>query len=92
MSKKRTSPKSIPATLQDVKRAYNEGVEHGKDAGRAVTTAIILTVLADKHGADHEIMGRVWSDVCELSQEIVEGRVKYSDLKDTLKQEYGIQI
>ena len=54
--------------------------------------AIFFTVLIDKGHAGPERLLRIWRDVNELSDSIIKGYVNVSDLRNTLKQDYGIEV
>ena len=88
MSKgKKKNPRKRPLTMADLKRAKKEVFANA--AGYAM--AIMLTVLVDKfNGAEY--IADVWREVNKLSEEVAEGRVSVPDLKNTLKEEYGIKI
>ena len=82
------NPRRRPATMADVNRA----VEQATNDALAASAAIFLTVLCDKESADAEVIQRVWQEMQELSQSIIDGYVSVSDLKDTLSNEYGVDI
>ena len=84
----KVNPRRRPATMADVNRA----VEQATNDALAASAAIFLTVLCDKEGADAEIIQRVWQEMQELSQSIIDGYVSVSDLRDTLRKEYGVDI
>ena len=84
----KVNPRRRPATMADVNRA----VEQATNDALTASAAIFLTVLCDKEGADAEIIQRVWQEMQELSQSIIDGYVSVSDLKDTLRKEYGVDI
>ena len=84
----KVNPRRRPATQADVNRA----VEQATNDALAASAAIFLTVLCDKESADAEIIQRVWQEMQELSQSIIDGYVSVSDLKDTLRKEYGVNI
>lgn len=86
--RKKTNPRKIPATAADVKRAAKEGVD-GTVSG---VQAIFFTVLRDKEGYDKERLHEFWENVKKLSEEIIEGRVTISDLRQVLREEAGIYI
>lgn len=85
---KKTNPNKIPRTQADVDRAHQQGL----DFGRKAAMAIFFQVLMDKEHADLEVMQRVWKEVCDLSQEIVDGAVTVADIKTVLREEYNIFI
>ena len=84
----KVNPRRRPATMADVNRA----VEQATNDALAASAAIFLTVLCDKESADAEIIQRVWQEMQELSQSIIDGYVSVADLKDTLRKEYGVNI
>lgn len=84
----KVNPRHRPATMADVNRA----VEQATNDALAASAAIFLTVLCDKENADAEIIQRVWEEMQELSQSIIDGYVSVADLKDTLRKEYGVDI
>lgn len=84
----KVNPRRRPATMADVNRA----VEQATNDALAASAAIFLTVLCDKESADAEIIQRVWEEMQELSQSIIDGYVSVADLKDTLRKEYGVNI
>ena len=84
----KVNPHRRPATMADVNRA----VEQATNDALAASAAIFLTVLCDKESADAEIIQRVWQEMQELSQSIIDGYVSVADLKDTLRKEYGVDI
>ena len=83
---KKTNPRRIPRSQEDVDRAWEKGVYDGVDSA----SAIFLTVLVDKFGgADH--VRDVWLEINKLSEEVAEHRVSIADLRCTLLEEYGIK-
>lgn len=53
--------------------------------------AIFLTVICDKFaGADW--VDEIWQHCNKLSAEIKEGRVNLFDLRNTLEEDYGIEL
>ena len=84
----KVNPRRRPATMADVNRA----VEQATNGALTASAAIFLTVLCDKKSADAEIIQRVWEEMQELSQSIIDGYVSVADLKDTLRKEYGVDI
>lgn len=89
MSKaKKTNPRRIPRTEADVERARKEGLQFGREAA----TVLFLTVLYDKEHADMEILQRVWGEINDLADSVIKGYVTIADLKNTLKEEYGVEV
>jgi hypothetical protein len=87
MSKK-PNPRKRPANMADVERATKKV----RDEAIRYTSVIFLSVLCDKENADKEIIQRVWYEVNELSDSISKGYVSLSDLRNTLLNEYEINI
>ena len=88
MSRAKTNPRRKPATQADVERAKREAVIEATES----SIAIFFTVMLDKHQYTAEMLQSLWSEVNKLSEEITEGRVKISDLKQVLRDEYEITI
>ena len=88
MSKKKVNPYRIPVTMADLEKAKKQAAEDALHAAYA----IFFTVMWDKEGLEMDGMQRIWDEVNELSKSITEGYVSVSDLKHTLKTEYGIQL
>ena len=84
----KVNPRRRPATMVDVNRAVAQATNDALTA----SAAIFLTVLCDKQNADAEIVQRVWQEMQELSQSIIDGYVSVSDLRDTLRKEYNINV
>lgn len=87
MSKK-TNPRRIPATMEDVNKAKKQAAE---DALRAAY-AIFFTVMWDKEGLEIDGMKRIWDEVNALSQSVTNKYVSIADLQRTLRDEYGIEL
>lgn len=85
---KKINPRKIPATQADVKRARKEG----QDFGTRMATVLFLTVLLDKEGADGDVIRRVWGEINELSQSVIDGYVNLRDLRNVLFEEYEIEV
>lgn len=86
--KKQKSPKSIPATLQDVERAKN----HGRDEAFSMSVAIILSALLDGEFLAPDEMKPAWDRINYLSDSIIKGYINPSDLIHTLRVEYDIYV
>ena len=84
----KVNPRRRPATMADVNRAVAQATNDALTA----SAAIFLTVLCDKQNADAEIIQRVWQEMQELSQSIIDGYVSVADLNGTLRKEYGVDI
>ena len=84
----KVNPRRHPTTMADVNRAAQRAANDALTA----SAAIFLTVLCDKESADVEIVQRVWQEMQALSQSIIDGYVSVADLKNTLSNEYGVDI
>ena len=84
----KTNPNRIPRTQADVDMAYKDGMKYGiRNA-----SAIFLLTLMDKEHADMDILQRVWAEMEDINQDILDGKVKLPDVLDALKQDDGINI
>ena len=93
--KKKTNPRRIPASQADINKVRRELKQAKTEVtGDAVSLAIsmFLTVLCDKFGYDAESLQAVWAEVNNLSDSVVKGYVNVEDLKQVLREEYGIEI
>lgn len=88
MPKVKTNPRKRPATIADINRA----AKATRDTATRLTATIFLTTLLDKEGADTEIIQRVWNEMNDLADSVDKGYVSVSDLANTLRKEYGINI
>lgn len=84
--KKKVNPTKKHVTQADLKKAKNEAVSEAIE----MTWAIFFTVLRDKEGFTTEDLQRIWGEVNDLSESIVQGYVNVADLKNVLKQEEGL--
>lgn len=84
--KKKVNPTKKPVTQADLKKAKNEAVSEAIE----MTWAIFFTVLRDKEGYATEDLQRIWGEVNDLSESIVQGYVNVADLKNVLRQEEGL--
>ena len=84
----KTNPRRVPRTEADVDWARKEGMRIGQD----YATIIYLFVLADKENATPEILQRVAGEINDLADSIVKGYVTIADLKNTLKEEFGVEV
>lgn len=81
---KKTNPRNIPRTQEDVDRAYARGLKEGCDQ----STVIIMSVLLDKFSFEEQST-ELWSHIAKLSEEVLEGRVSVADLRTVLREEYN---
>lgn len=83
----KTNPHKIPRTQADVDKAFDRGVL----IGCSNAAAMFLTVICDKfNGADY--IPDIWREINKLAEEVAERRVSVSDLRATLREEYGIEV
>ena len=88
MKNKKINPNKRPATWADVTRAKREA------SNEAVKLAwsILFYALADKKGMTAEELQDIWRRVDDVSDSVVKGYVKVTELRDVLRKEYGINI
>lgn len=84
---KKTNPRNIPRTQADVDKSFTLGINLGVHNA----SAMFMNVLLDKYdGADK--LRAIWDDLCKLSEEVMEGRVKIPEITRMLKEEYDIEL
>ena len=88
MKNKKTNPRRRPATWADVERAKKEA------QAEAVKLAwsILFYALTDKEGMTVEELQRIWDKVNDISDSVAQGYVNVADLRNVLREEYGINI
>ena len=82
------NPRRVPVSKADLDRAKKDARELAVDTA----IALFLTVLRDKEGYGPKRIRRVWDEVQELSDSVVQGYVSIDDLKAALRDEAGINI
>lgn len=82
----KTNPRKRPVTVADLERVKKKAFKEAAD----YATAIFLTVLLDKENADKEAIIRVWKEINELCDSVIEGYVSVADLRQVLRDEYGV--
>lgn len=85
---KKTNPRRRPATQADVKRAKREA----QNEALSLSMVIFLTVMKDKEGATNDDLYRIWKEIEDLSDSVVQGYVDLWDLKTVLEKEYNIHV
>ena len=88
MGKNKTNPRKQPATQADVERARAQG----RQQGVLDCAVLFLTVLRDKEGFETEDLERLWSELGDLGDSVVNGYASIADLKNVLKQEIGAWV
>ena len=88
MKNKKTNPRRRPATWADVERSKRVG------QAEAVKLAwsILFYELTDKEGMTVEELQRIWDKVNDVSDSVAKGYVNVADLRNVLREEYGINI
>lgn len=86
MSRK-TNPRNVPRSQEDVDRAREKGIREGV----ANASAMFLMVMVDKFDAADQI-AEIWREILKLSDEVLEHRVSIADLRVTLREEYGVEV
>lgn len=84
--KKKVNPNKKLVTQADLNKAKNAAISEAIE----MTWAIFFSVLRDKEGYTTEDLQRIWEEVNDLSDSIVQGYVNVADLKNVLKQEEGV--
>ena len=89
---KKTSPKKIPRTQQDVDRAYKRGHDEGADAGARYTMTIINFILREDFAATDEHLHKIEERFNFYTHQIKTGELKFNDVKSALKDEYRTAV
>ena len=76
-------PKSIEEYAGAMTAAQNEGASHALE--------IVLYVLIDKFGWDHDQLKALMDRVAYQAQAVTEGRITVKDIRRVLREEYGIE-
>ena len=85
---KKVNPRHRPATVADVRAAYNLGRRE------AIEFAIAVSCLAckDVFDPDQEKMQQFHDKYCANVEAIVDRKIKYEDVLGVLKDEYDLEI
>lgn len=86
--KRKTNPRRLPISQQDLKLAKKNAERIAVDTA----TALALMVLHDKFGMEQEELIRFWKEIENLCDSVVTGRVKTPELEDVLLDECGIEL
>lgn len=89
MKKKKGKPPNVSTSRMNAE--IRKAEDKAREEGLSLAMALMLTVLLDKFNAEDHIQD-VWREVEKLSEEVKEGRVNLSDLRNVLRKEYGIGI
>lgn len=84
---KKVNPKKVQATGEDVKRAFNRGLDMG--VGRALR--LVLYLLLDKHGAPVEDVRKLAEEIAWLAARVNEGRISWKFI-DKVLDENGVEV
>lgn len=79
---KKTNPRRVICTGEDVKRAENRGIE----TGLRQALKIALYILLDKHDAPREDVQELSKEFTWLAERINEGRISWSFVDRVLKE------
>lgn len=85
---KKTNPRKIPRTQADVDRAY----ERGKEEGSKSAIIIMMYAMKDKFGATDEQLRDFFDAITYTVDSINKGYITEKDLKNVIKQDYGLQF
>ena len=80
----KTNPRRIPATQADVDKAREQGVD--------IALTLLLWVLVDRHDATQAELDVFAGELDDLTDHIASGRIKLSDITETLRDEYNCTI
>lgn len=89
MKKKKGKPPNVSPSRMNAE--IRKAEDKAREEGLSLAMALMLTVLLDKFNAEEHIQD-VWHEVEKLSEEVKEGRVNLSDLRNVLRKEYQIGI
>lgn len=82
---RKINPVNKPRSQADVDRAFDRGLMLGLKQGEI----LLMYTLVDKHEHELDIV-QVWHDILKIEHEMAEGRLNLSDIRCTLKEEYGM--
>ena len=85
---KKTNPKKIPCTMDDVKKAQRLGQAQGCD----LAFTIFFCALLDKGIVSKENLPEVWEAACYVADSIKEGYVNIYEQQQMLEEEYGVRF
>jgi len=83
---RKTNPRNIPRTEEDVKRARMEG----QIEGMRLTEALCLLTICDKYPEMDALA--FWGEVAEKTKSTDERYMTAADVRNTLREEYGIDL
>ena len=86
--KKKTNPRKIPATLEDVRKAQRLGQSQGID----LTFTLFFTAMLDKSYLEPEEIRGAWDAICYVADSVSKGYVDLYDNKKMLEEEYHIKF
>ena len=81
---KKINPKRKPLSWADANKIRDECIH--------LAMAIFLMVLKDDFDFNMDQIQHAWNRLDKLSKEAAEGRINLSDLVDTLREEYGVDL
>ena len=91
MSKKVITPKTPRPSAWQIEKMIREAKEKATEQAVSLSLVLMFSVLLDKYNAEDHIYD-IWKDWNKLAEEVKEGRVNLSDLRDVLRKEYQIGI
>lgn len=77
---------------KDVENAYKKGYTEGVAYCAEIMLSNFLLYLADRRGWQHDSLKRIEGYLENHLQQVVDGEIKLSDLKETLKTEFDIEV
>lgn len=91
MSKKKITPKTPRPSAWQIEKMIRDAKEKATEQAVSLALVLMFSVLLDKYNAE-EYIEDIWKDWNKLAEEVKEGRVNLSDLRDVLRKEYQIGI
>lgn len=86
--KKKTNPRKIPRTEEDVRKAERFGQTQGVE----LTFTIFFTALLDKGFVPRERIPDLWDACLYVSDSIIKGYCNVYEQRKMLQEEYGIKF
>lgn len=88
MAKKKTNPKKIPATMDDVNKAQRLGQAQGIN----LTFTMFFTAMLDKGFLTREQVPEAWAAICYVADSVSKGYVNIYQQQKVLEEEYQIRF
>lgn len=86
--KKKTNPRKIPRTEEDVQKAFKLGQSQAIEFAFAISCLSVYDIFSPSE----EDMNRFFTKHQQNVQAILDGTIKFQDVVAALKDEYGLDI